>query len=292
MTAAPWFMALRPKTLTAALVPVAVATALVQSGGLKIHWWISLFAVLSAIFIQIGTNLINDALDFKKGADTHERIGPKRVTQSGLLTPQQVMFGGALCFLLATALGLPLVIEGGWTIVAVGVASLACGYAYTGGPFPLAYVGLGDVFVIAFFGLVAVMGTFFLHAKTVTASSFVLGLQIGLLATVLIAINNLRDAPNDARVGKKTLAVRFGQGFARFEIAAFCFVPFVMGFYWAAQGHLLAALLPVLTLPLAIKVVKGVYSHPVGPVYNQFLAKSAALHLLFGLMLSIGFILS
>jgi 1,4-dihydroxy-2-naphthoate polyprenyltransferase len=159
-----WLLAFRPKTLTAAIVPVLVATALAFADQQTVKYWVTAFALLSATFIQIGTNFINDAIDFKKGADTHERVGPKRVTQSGLLSEKKVLLGGFICFALATLFGVPLVIEGGVPILIIGLISLAMGYCYTGGPYPLAYRGLGDLFVLIFFGLVAVCGTYYLHA--------------------------------------------------------------------------------------------------------------------------------
>lgn len=283
----PWMMALRPKTLTAAVVPVLVATALVKSERHAVLWWVSICALLSASFIQIGTNLVNDAIDFKKGADTEKRIGPQRVTQSGLLTSGQVMMGAVSCFLAALVLGVPLVVQGGWPIVVIGLVSLAMGYAYTGGPFPLAYKGLGDLFVILFFGLVAVGGTYYLHTSTFSMSALVAGLQVGLLSTVLIAINNLRDAPQDALVNKKTLAVRFGVAFARAEIAALVLATFVLGGYWLSIGNLNAAVLPLLLVPLARRLVFGVYRHDPSPVFNQFLASAAKLQLFFGVVLSV-----
>ncbi len=241
-----WLLALRPKTLTASVVPVVVATALVKAEGFEIIWWVSACALFSALFIQIGTNFVNDAIDFKKGADTDQRTGPQRVTQSGLLTSKQVMIGAFVCFAIAFALGIPLVIKGGVSVVAVGLVSLVLAYCYTGGPFPLAYKGLGDIFVILFFGLIAVTTTFFIHTNAVTHNAIVAGLQIGFLATVLIAVNNLRDSPQDALVNKKTLAVRFGVTFARIEIATLTIAPFVMGGVFYFKDHYAAALLPVM----------------------------------------------
>jgi 1,4-dihydroxy-2-naphthoate octaprenyltransferase len=284
-----WFLALRPKTLTAAIVPVIVATALVRGEGFEILWWVSICAVLSALFIQIGTNFVNDAIDFKKGADTHERTGPQRVTQSGLLTSKQVMMGAYVCFAIAFALGIPLVIQGGWPVVAVGLVSLFLAYGYTGGPFPLAYLGLGDLFVILFFGVIAVVTTFYIHTHTVTTYSIVAGLQVGFLATVLIAINNLRDSPQDALVNKKTLAVRFGITFARFEIMVLAIAPFVMGAVFYYKYHTSAALLPVLSFPIARRVLAGVMTESPGAAYNRYLAMAAALHMVFGICLAIGF---
>ena len=285
----PWIQALRPKTLTAALVPVLVATALVRAESHDIVWWVSVCALLSAVFIQIGTNLVNDALDFKKGADTGSRIGPQRVTQSGLLTSKQVMAGAGLCFFVAFLLGVPLVLKGGWPIVAIGTVSLLMGYAYTGGPFPLAYKGLGDLFVIVFFGLIAVMGTYFLHVGEVSSGAAIAGLQVGLLATVLIAINNLRDAPQDALVGKRTLAVRFGVLFSRVEILVLALAPFLISAYWFRQGQGLAAILPLCVFPLARRLVMGVFRTEPSAEYNRFLGMGAALHLLFGVFLAVGF---
>jgi 1,4-dihydroxy-2-naphthoate polyprenyltransferase len=289
-----WLLAFRPKTLTAAIVPVIAATCLVYAEGLQPKLWITAFALLSATFIQIGTNFINDAIDFRKGADTKERIGPQRVTQSGLLTEKQVLFGGFACFAIAAAFGLPLVIEGGIPILIVGLISLVMGYCYTGGPYPLAYRGLGDLFVLIFFGLVAVGGTYYLHAGQLSNSAIVAGIQVGLHATVLIAINNLRDAPLDAKVNKRTLAVRLGPKAARAEIVFLVIAPFLLGYWWVANSFLLllATLLPVLTAPLAVIIIRGIYKNSGGAVYNQFLAKSAALHLVFGFLLSIGLLLS
>jgi 1,4-dihydroxy-2-naphthoate octaprenyltransferase len=282
-------LALRPKTLTAALVPILVATALVRAEGREILWWVSACALLSSIFIQIGTNLVNDAIDFKKGADTASRIGPQRVTQSGLLTSRQVMTGAAICFFAAFLLGIPLVIHGGWPIVLIGTASLLLGYAYTGGPFPLAYKGLGDIFVILFFGLIAVMGTYYLHTGGVSQGSAVAGLQVGFLATVLIAINNLRDFRQDGLVGKRTLAVRFGLTFSRVEILVLAFAPLLMGVYWYRQDAFLAAILPLTAFPIARRLVIGVFKTEPSPAYNLFLGMGAALHLLFGVLLAVGF---
>ncbi len=287
-----WLLAFRPKTLTAAIVPVVVATALAFADHQTVKYWVTAFAVLSATFIQIGTNFINDAIDFKKGADTHERVGPKRVTQSGLLSEKKVMVGGFICFAFATAFGVPLVLEGGLPILIIGLISLAMGYCYTGGPYPLAYRGLGDFFVLIFFGLVAVCGTYYLHAGVVSNSAVIAGLQVGFHATVLIAINNLRDAPLDAKVNKRTLAVRLGPKGARIEIVLLVVLPFLMNLYWLMNGWYLPAVLTLLALPLGIMVIKGIYRNQGGVIFNQFLAKSAALHLVFGILLSIGLIVS
>lgn len=281
-------LAFRPKTLTAAVVPCVAATALafyVQG-----HVDIVVFgcALLSALFIQIGTNLVNDAVDFVKGADTAERIGPRRITASGVLHHRQTMALAGLAFLLAAGAGVPLVLKGGWVIFVIGLISIAMGYAYTAGPFPLAYLGLGDLFVVLFFGIVAVSGMFFLHTGEFTADAFWLGLQVGFHATVLIAINNLRDHEGDRRVGKKTLAVRFGERFSKIEITLLLLLPFVMNAWWFAKGAVWAALLPWIVLPLAIKIASALRKARPSPEMNKFLAMSAGVHLLFAVLLSLG----
>ena len=281
----------RPKTLSAAVVPVLVATALVGFEEGVVKPWISIFAVLSAIFIQIGTNFVNDAIDFKKGADTETRLGEARAAQSGWFTGQAVMAMGLGCFAIAFALGIPLVMEGGWPIVIVGLLSLLMGYAYTGGPFPLAYVGLGDFFVILFFGLIAVGGVYFLHTHTLSTGAVIAGLQVGMLATVLIAINNLRDLDQDRLVGKKTFAVRIGPRMGRLEVLLLFLLSFGLNLYWLDQGALFAFVLPLLALPLAMKVITTLLRTQASREYNRLLAIAAFVHMLFGVMLSVGFVL-
>ncbi len=283
-----WILAFRPKTLTAALVPVVVGTALCYSLGIGFRLDLAILALMSAFFIQIGTNLINDASDFKKGADTSERIGPVRVTQSGLISARAVWAGGFLSFLIAIVLGIPLVISGGWPLVVIGLTSVIAGYAYTAGPFPLAYLGLGDLFVLIFFGWVAVGGMFYLHSGSFDWAAVVAGTQIGLLSTVLIAVNNLRDRETDIKANKKTLPVRFGVRFARAEIAFLCLAPFLGLFYWGLRDLPWAGVFPCALLPVAWRLVQQVYRTPPSAVYNQFLGQAALLHLRFGLMLSVG----
>jgi 1,4-dihydroxy-2-naphthoate octaprenyltransferase len=283
------FLAFRPKTLTAALVPCLAGTALVRAIGLSWDGWVLFYALLAAFLIQMGTNLVNDAVDFKKGADTEKRIGPQRITQAGILTAGQVMALGSLCFALAILCGIPLVLKGGWILVVIGLASVLMGYAYTAGPFPLAYLGLGDLFVILFFGIIAVSGIVFLNTGEWLIEALVLGLQIGFHATVLIAINNLRDHQGDRLVHKKTLAVRYGVRFSRWEILILSFLPFVMNLYWWIEGFKIPAVLGLFALPLAIKLVKNIFRTEPGPLYNKFLAQAAGLHLVFGLLMTLGF---
>jgi 1,4-dihydroxy-2-naphthoate octaprenyltransferase len=288
-----WLEASRPKTLTAALSPILVGTALARAAGFTPKWELSVFALLSTLFIQIGSNLFNDALDFYKGTDDEKRVGPRRVTQSGLLAPRTVMLGGCASFLIAALFAIPLLLEGGRTILEIGLASLLCGYLYTGGPFPLAYLGLGEVFVVLFFGLAAVMGIFFLQTGLLfDERSLIAGLQVGLLATVMLAINNLRDIEGDRRSRKRTLAARFGKTFGRAEITSLALLPAIFGIYWILHGLLWAGFLPLLALPLALHVSSSVARTEPGPAYNRFLGQSALLNLLFGILFSLGCLLS
>jgi 1,4-dihydroxy-2-naphthoate octaprenyltransferase len=286
----PWIQAFRPKTLTAAVVPVLVGSAVAFREIGPIHQRITLLALLGALFIQIATNLFNDAIDFKKGADRETRIGPQRATQMGWLTGAQVMRMAFIFLLLAVACGVPLVLRGGEVIVAIGLVSVLMAYAYTGGPFPLAYLGLGDLFVILFFGLVAVGGTYYLHVLQFSWGALVAGLQVGCLSTVLIAINNFRDREEDEKVGKNTLAVRFGAGFVRYEILFLYLVSFSLGGYWWTQGNKWAAILPLVALPLALRVVKGVFFNPPSPLFNRFLALASLVQILFGILFVFGLI--
>lgn len=286
-----WIMASRPKTLTAAFVPVLVASTLSYKLRGAFSFEIAIYALLAAVFIQIGTNLVNDALDFKKGADTKERLGPIRVTQSGLLTVQQVLAGGMMCFAAALLCGIPMMLVGGWPIAVVLVLSLLCGYLYTGGPKPLAYSGLGDFFVLIFFGFVATAAVFYLHSGGLELPVFVAGAQVGLLSTVMIAVNNLRDKEGDAKANKKTMPVRFGEVFAKWEISFLLCVPFALNAYWLALGYWWAAVLPLALLPLGLKIIRGVWQEPPGPIYNQFLGSSALVHFGFGLLIAVGLIM-
>lgn len=286
-----WLLASRPKTLTSALVPVLVGTGLAYATHGYVRMSLSVLAFLSALFIQVGTNLVNDAMDFKKGADTAERLGPKRVTQTGMMNAKWVLLGGLTCFLISVLFAIPLVLAGGWPMVWIGLFSILCGYIYTGGPYPLAYIGMGDLFVLIFFGWVATGGVYYLNTGVVNIAPVVAGLQVGLLATVLIAVNNLRDHVTDSKANKWTLAARYGPRFARAEIAALVSIPFLSGAFWYVQGFRWAGLLPLLVFPLGVRLVRKIYATKPGVVYNQFLAQAAALHLVFGVLLSLGFLI-
>ncbi|AGH94799.1 1,4-dihydroxy-2-naphthoate octaprenyltransferase [Pseudobdellovibrio exovorus] len=284
-----WILAARPKTLSASLVPIIATVGLVRGFGYEIQWWIVVLALFSSFFIQIGTNLVNDAMDFKKGADTEKRLGPVRVTQQGIFTFNQVMLGAGICFALSAACGIPLVIHGGWPILAVGIFSILMGYAYTSGPLPLAYYGLGDLFVILFFGLVAVGGLFYLLTGTYGMPAFIVGLQIGFLSTVLIAINNLRDIHTDVLVNKKTMAVRLGLTGSRFWVGFLVFAPFFGGYYWLSLERWWVYIIPLVSFPIGLFIVKRIFRTEPGIEYNRYLALSSLYSLIFSVLLAVGF---
>ncbi len=284
-----WILAARPKTLTASLVPIVATTGMVRGLGYQINWWIVCLALFSSFCIQIGTNLVNDAMDFKKGADTPDRLGPVRVTQKGLFSFKQVMLAASLFFTAAVFLGIPLVLQGGMPILIIGTVSIIMGYAYTSGPMPLAYHGLGDLFVILFFGLVAVGGLFYLLTGRYTIDAFILGLQIGFLSTVLIAINNLRDISTDILANKKTFTVRLGLAGGRYWIAFLIFAPFVTGYYWLYLHRYWVYIVPLVSFPLGLLIAKKIFRTDPGAIYNQYLAQSAVYSLIFSILLAIGF---
>lgn len=266
-----WLLATRPATLTAALSPVTVGAAAAwrASGGAGYRWGAVLAALLGAMFIQVGTNLANDVFDFEKGADTADRLGPTRVTQAGLLTPSQVRAGMVLSFALATAAGVYLTAVAGWPIVAIGVASIASGVAYTGGPYPLGYNGLGDVFVFAFFGVVAVCGTAFVALGSVPPLALALSVPVGALATAVLVVNNVRDHQTDVRAGKRTVVVRFGRRFGVVEYVACWVAALAVPVALAATRGSAWLLLPLLTAPVGVglaRKVATVEGRPLNPV--------------------------
>jgi 1,4-dihydroxy-2-naphthoate octaprenyltransferase len=235
--------------------------------------------------LQIATNFFNDALDSIKGADTQARIGPRRITASGAASAKAMNFAAWLMLGIATLLAVPLFDARGLPIVLIGLPSLYFCFGYTGGPMPLAYRGLGELFVILFFGFVAVTGTAFVQSGEWYVAAVVAGFQIGCLSTVLIAINNLRDVNEDRQTGKKTLAVRLGVGFARAEIVLLIVAAHAVGFYWFTQGWDRAFTLPLATLPIGLFVAWRVIVEPPGRGHNRLLAMSGAQLLAFAALM-------
>lgn len=284
----PWIMAMRPKTLVAGVIPVLVGSFCSALPLNKMDFGVLLSALLFSILTQLSVNLINDALDYKKGKDTKNRVGPTRVTQSGLLSSSQVLSAGFALMLLAFLVSIPMILKGGVPIFALVIASLLCSYLYTGGPFPLAYIGLGEVFVIFFYGFAAVISSYYLQTGRVSPDSIVASLQIGLLSTVLIAINNLRDIHEDRSTGKMTLAARFGITFGKWEITLLIALPFLLSWYWYFTGRFLTFFMPSTALLIGYNLARGIWRHPPSRLYNRFLGEASLLLAVFGLLFLIG----
>jgi 1,4-dihydroxy-2-naphthoate octaprenyltransferase len=286
-----WLMAMRPKTLPAAVAPVFVGTALAGTDRV-FALFPALAALAGALLIQIGTNLANDYFDYVKGADVADRKGPMRVAQSGLIALDHLRIGILVTFALAALIGLYLVTVGGWPILALGVASLLSAIAYTGGPFPIGYHGLGDLFVFLFFGLGAVCGTYYVQALGLTPKAVVAAISVGAITTAILVVNNLRDIETDRRVGKRTLAVMIGPRATRMEylllLAVAYAVPFLL---WSGGPSTIWALLPWLTLPLAVRLTRTLFVTTEGPPLNKALAGTANLDLAFSVLFAIGLVL-
>ena len=288
-----WILAARPKTLAAAVVPVVVGSAVALDLG-AFSPVPALAALGVALWVQIGTNFANDYFDFVHGADSADRVGPTRAVASGLLTPSAMRAGTAVAFGLATLCGLYLVVHSGWPVVAIGVAAVAAGVGYTaGGRWSIGYLGLGDVFVFVFFGPVAVTGTAYVQALRWPAEALWASVPVGCLAVAILVVNNYRDAPTDRESGKRTLAVRFGRGFARGEyvalLAAAYAVPLLQWSLPAPGGGAAPwILLPWLSLPLAAPPVRKLYGAVEGAALNLALAETARLLVAFGGLYAVG----
>lgn len=276
-----WLLASRPATLPAAVVPVVVGSAAAVSQG-AFRPLAFAAALFSALCIQIGTNFANDLFDFKKGADTAERLGPTRVTQAGLVTPRQVARATVLVFGLAFLSGLYLVAVGGWPILAIGLSGIAAGVLYTGGPWPLGYHGLGDLFTFVFFGVIAVWGTHYVHTGAWDPFAFFLSLPVACLVTAILVVNNLRDIETDRAARKMTLAVRLGKHWTKAYYTALIAAAFLLPLlYWAAGRMTAAAAIPWLAAPFAAGPLRTVYTQE-GRALNAALKGTGRLHLVFG----------
>ena len=273
-----WVMAARVRTLPAAVAPVLVGTSLALGAG---HFPPLTFiaALLGAVFIQVGTNLSNDYSDARRGADTEDRLGPVRVTAGGLVPPSQVLLATYVTFGLAVACGAYLVAVAGPELLAVGAASILAGVLYTGGPRPYGYEGLGEVFVFLFFGIVAVAGSYFVQVQELPWQAFLCAVPVGLLASAILVVNNVRDLETDRRAGKRTRAL-----YATMVAAAFLTAPLP----WLLGSMDAWLLLPWAAIPLAARVVAAVRTHTDGPALNAALARTGALQLLFCLLFSAG----
>ncbi|MGA2565636.1 MAG: 1,4-dihydroxy-2-naphthoate octaprenyltransferase [Pseudolabrys sp.] len=286
-----WLMAARPRTLSLSVTPVAVGTALAWAVDRQIHWPAVLAALIASAFIQLGTNMHNDAVDSERGGDGPDRIGPPRVTAMGLLSARSVKHGACTCFAVAALMGLYLIAVGGWPILLLGVASIASGWAYTGGPLPIAYTPLGELFVIAFFGVGAVCGTYWLCTATLDAPSLAAGLALGLLTGAVLLVNNFRDVEADTRVGRRTLAIVAGSQGTAYIFAALMLLPYALLPLIGRvlpHGHAWPALI---TLPLTLALIYRFMHEPSGRGFNRILVWTVQIQLLFSLLLSAGLVL-
>ena len=286
-----WLIAIRPKTLPAAAAPVIVGSALAFADH-GFLFWPALACLLAALLLQIGSNLANDVFDYEKGADQEQRLGPTRVTQAGMLTPKEVKLGMLVVFSLSALLGIYLIFVGGWPILVLGLAAILSAIAYTGGPFPLGYHGLGDLFVFIFFGLAAVAGTYYVQLLSVTVAVWGMSVAMGLLTVAILVVNNLRDINNDRQTDKRTLAVRLGEQGTRLE-----YLVCLIGAYIVPIGLWGIGLLPVpsllilVTIPLALRLAREIYSES-GRSLNKTLAGTGRLELFFALTFALGLLIS
>jgi 1,4-dihydroxy-2-naphthoate octaprenyltransferase len=285
-------MAARPRTLPAAISPVLVGTAL--AGTEHVFRPLAFVcALIGSVFIQIGTNLSNDYSDARRGADAEDRLGPVRVTAGGLMPPRQVLVGTYVAFGIAVAAGAYLIAIAGWQLLIVGAASILAGVLYTGGPRPYGYEGLGELFVFLFFGIVAVVGSYYVQTENLTWEAFAMAVPVGLLASAILVVNNLRDIDTDRRAGKMTLAVRLGRVLTRRLFAVMLLLAFLAPVViWLAGGLSAWLLLALVALPMAPPLLRIVGTHTDGPALNGALAATGRLLAVYSMLLAAGALLS
>ncbi len=281
-----WFLAIRPKTLGISIAPVLVGSSLAYADLGTLQWPPAVAALFAALFIQIGTNLYNDAADHERGTDRPERIGPARATAQGWFTASQVKAAAHLCFSLAFLIGIYLAGIGGWPIVVIGLLSLASGYAYTAGPRPIAYSASGELFVFLFFGLIAVMGSYYLQTLQLSSDSFICACALGLLAAAVLLVNNYRDLETDARADKLTLTYYLGKRGSHIIYGLFLLLPFLLPLLLSGAG--IWIWLTLLILPMALSLLRSFIRERPGPKFNRYLANTARLQLAYSVLLSIG----
>lgn len=286
-----WLRASRPQTLAAALVPVLAGASLAWNNQL-FRWDTTLVALFCAFAIQIGTNFANDYFDHIKGADTEDRIGFERATAAGLISPKAMLIATFITMFIAFAAGLYLVWIAGWAIFGIGVLAILFGILYTGGPFPLGYNGLGDVFVFLFFGIAAVTGTYYVNALEWSVESFWISLPVGALCVNILVVNNLRDVEQDRVAGKKTLGVFFGETALKYEYLLMVLIAFLIPFYlYYILSFSIWVLLPFISLPLAHRLIKQVWYHEKKEMLNRTLERTAQFMIVYGVFFSIGILI-
>ncbi len=285
-----WLLASRPKTLPAAIAPIFVGTAVAIRGD-KLNILAAFVALVCSILIQIGTNFVNDLYDFLKGTDDENRVGPKRALAEGWITPQQMKQAIYFTFGTTFILGLYLVYHAGWMILLVGIFSIISGYSYTAGPYPLAYNGLGDIFVFLFFGIVATVGTYYVQALEFSTITLIASIPVGLLITNILVVNNYRDVDEDRKKNKNTLAVKFGKSFARSQYLLSLLISYLIPvFLYLFFNFSIYVFIPLVTLPFGIKLIKEMQNLN-GESLNETLALTAKLSFIFSFLFSIGIIL-
>lgn len=287
-----WIEAARPKTLWAAVAPIAMASAMAwRDGGFDAPT--AVICLVTAMLLQVGTNFCNDYADFAKGTDTAERTGPVRATAAGLVKPETMKRAAVVTFGLAALASLLLVLRGGWVLAPLMAAAIASGVLYTAGPKPLGYMGLGDLFVLVFFGPVAVAGTYYVQTLRVSEAAMVAGLAPGLLSVAILVVNNLRDVEGDARSGKRTLAVRFGPTFAQWEytlcLVGAALVPILLVRWYGAPPNVAVAALVLLA---GISALRTIWTTREPLLLNNLLAYTALLLIVFAMLFSVGYVMT
>ena len=292
-----WWIAFRPKTLIVSIAPVFLGVALAyHDNPNQVNWVIGILTLMASVLIQIGTNLVNDVYDFIKGADDKDRLGPMRVTQSGLLSEKKVKNGAFLCFFLALLIGVYLVYQGGVPILLIGSFAIISGYCYTAGPYPLGYNGLGDIFVFIFFGLIAVPGTYYLQSGILfSKESILIGSTIGFIAVAILCVNNIRDIESDKKAGKKTLAVRFGRKAIILLYDLMIFLPYICisMLFFNKNGLFffdLTLCLLLLSVPVAISLIIDIHNQH-NKELNNILIRTALFMRMYFMLLMVGIVL-
>lgn len=286
-----WATAARLRTVPIPTIQVLTGTCLAYSITGIINWPMLLCTWLVAVFITMGTNLINDVIDYDKGGDQPKRVGFLKVISAGLIPRNQVMMAGIACFILTILFGIPLALHSGWFLFLLILLSVAMAYCYTGGPYPISYLGLSELFILIFYGFLCVGAAYYVQIGSLSVPALLCALQMGLLAILPNALNNFRDMYDDAENNKLTLAVRFGKTFAKWEIALLTFLPFILGTAWISFGYMDAGVIPLLLLPMAFLFVRSVWVTDPGPSFNRLFGLSVLVHFLFGLFLVVGFFL-
>ncbi len=287
-----WLEAARLRTLPASLVPVLIGGSLAWHHEL-FYWPATVLALCCAILIQVATNFANDYFDYRTGADNRDRVGFSRASSTGEIAPDTMLFAALGTFFLAFLLGLYLVLHAGWPILIIGVLSIASGILYTGGPFPLAYHGLGDLFVFLFFGLAAVMGTYYVNTLQWSVEAFLASLGVGAVSNMILVVNNYRDVHTDRKAGKKTLTVQWGERFARWQFSGLTLIAIsIPSLFFFRESYHLPVLLPVLLLPWACILIRRFRLETKKEKFNTILVRTAQFMTAYGFLFAAGILLS